>query len=115
MTHIVQIIASAKDTIPFNQNNSQAFLDNYDTSDQCALISALYIGRDHIHYAKLDSEYFVVSEAESRFYHTGRSPKWAIDPSDFAHILYEKSDSLAVYFDAFIRCANGSNFDLARF
>jgi hypothetical protein len=105
MTNVTQLIASAKQNIPFtNQAAAQGFLNQYGVDDQAALISALYIGRDHIHDSSIRADYVPSGMAFDRFFQTGDASKWLINPSDFARILYEKNTNASVYFDAFLRC-----------
>lgn len=115
MTHIVDLINSAKPYIPFNQNTATSFLGQYSIDDQCALISALYIGRDHIHNNTFNPEMFDISESNARFSHTGCNPNWNIPPDHFPSILDEKNTNLHIYYDSFLRCAGGSNYDLSTF
>ena len=116
MTSITQLIAAATPHIPFaNQAAAQAFLNQYSVDDQAALISALYIGRDHIHDSAIRGDYVPNGMAFDRFFTTGNAPKWDIAPTDFARILYEKNSALQTYFDAFNRCVQASSYSLADF
>lgn len=116
MTSITQLIAAATPYIPFaNEATAQAFLNQYAVDDQAALISALYIGRDHIHYSQIQPNYVPSGMALDRFFTTGDPSKWLISPSEFAEILYQKNSALQTYFDAFLRCMQGSSLSLANF
>lgn len=107
--------------LPRTMNDAKIFLSKYSLDDQCALISAIYIGRDHIHYNTFIVEsdetnaYFLPSDPYSRFFSTGKAPNWMIHPNDFAQIIYEKNSNLKTYFDAFTRCSNGSGYDMSSF
>lgn len=116
MTSIEQLIAAVAPHIPFaSEPAAQAFLNQYSAADQAALISALYIGRDHIHDAQIRPDYLPKSMAFDRFFHTGSAPNWDIPPADFAGILYKKNTMVATYYAAFIRCMRASGFSLNAF
>lgn len=121
MTHITILLEDLLKNIPANQDDANDFLSKYLVDDQCAIISAIYIGRDHISYNTFieDSEetsaYFTPSYPYGRFYTTGNSPRWIIEPSDFARIIYEKASSLELYCTAFKRCSDNSGYDMSSF
>lgn len=116
MTNVVELISSVSQHIPFqNGERAQQFLDQYSTDDQAALISALYIGRDHIHDLGIRPDYVPTGWRFDRFFTTGREPKWDIHPNDFARILYEKNTNLHRYYDAFIQCMEASQYSLDEF
>lgn len=117
MTSITQLIDSALANASFaNEAAAQAFLNGYSVDDQAALISALYIGRDHIHSSEIQSDYVPKGIAFDRFFTTGNPPNWPeINPSSFARILYEKRTSLPTYYNAFLRCARASDYSLETF
>jgi len=118
MTHIQQLISAAQPLIPFkNTSEAQGFLQQYTIDDQAALISALYIGRDHIHHSQLNDDCLNAGIAFDRYLHTGggHGVRWLISTKDFAEILYEKNANLSTYYQAFLRCANGSAVNLSNF
>ncbi|MFL1916979.1 hypothetical protein ACJW8B_16530 [Plesiomonas shigelloides] len=116
MTHIVNLINDAVSATPFTLVSADTFLSQYQVSDQAALISALYIGRDHLHDNEIRDDYVPQSMVFDRYFITGDgNPRWDINPADFARILYEKSTNLGMYFTAFVRCANSSQLDLSYF
>lgn len=118
MTHIKQLIDAADPMIPFrSRSEADDFLQQYSLDDQAALVSALYIGRDHIHYNALNDDCFNAGIEFNRFFHTGGDGdvRWLIEPSEFKDILYEKNTNLQTYYKAFLRCANGSELDLSSF
>ncbi|CAI0896872.1 hypothetical protein [Serratia grimesii] len=118
MTHIQQLTNQVLSQIPFNSSSeAQGFLQPYTQDDQAALISALYIGRDHIHFNTIQEDYIPDSIPFDRYFHTGggHGVRWLINPAEFKDILYEKSMSLKTYYGAFLRCTNGSGLDLSRF
>lgn len=45
MTRVDKLINDLLSILPTNESKIASFLSNYDIEDQCALISALYIGR----------------------------------------------------------------------
>ena len=116
MTTITQLIGAATPHIPFaSESAAQAFLNQYDTDDQAALISALYIGRDHIHASEIQPGYVPNGIAFDRFFTTGDAQRWLIQPSDFAEILHGKNTNLGGYYEAFLRCAQASGYSLTAF
>lgn len=118
MIHIQQLITAATPLIPFqSESAAAAFLNQYSIDDQAALISAFYIGRDHIHANQIQSDYVPATIPFDRYFHTGggHGVRWLIKPEDFATILYEKNTNLHTYYDAFVRCANGSGINLSSF
>ncbi|ATR41265.1 MULTISPECIES: hypothetical protein [Klebsiella pneumoniae complex] len=118
MTHIQQLITAADSLIPFQSaSTAKAFLNQYSIDDQAALISALYIGRDHLHANQIQSNYIPATIPFDRFFHTGggHGVRWLIEPAEFATILYEKNTNLRTYYEAFERCANGSRINLSTF
>lgn len=118
MTNIQQLISKIDPLIPFkNTAEAHGFLQQYSVDDQAALITALYIGRDHIHAHQFNDGYFDASVPPDRFFHTGggHGVRWLIDPAEFARILYEKNTNLRTYYQSFVRCANGSGFNLSAF
>ncbi|ENR6005631.1 hypothetical protein ACEWMH_000307 [Citrobacter freundii] len=118
MTYIQQLIAAADPLIPFqNTSDAQMFLQQYSVDDQAALVSALYIGRDHIHSSQLNEDCFNAGIPFDCYFHTGggHGVRWLINPAEFATILYEKNTSLRTYYQSFVRCANGSGINLATF
>lgn len=115
MTHIQQLISQADPLIPFqNSSVADAFLQQYSIDDQAALISALYIGRNHIGANQLNDDCFIEGIPFDRYHQTGGGHgfRWLINPAEFATILYEKNTNLRTYYQSFIRCANGSGVDL---
>ncbi len=116
MTSVADLIASVTPYIPFSSKESaQSFLDQYGVNDQAALISALYIGRDHLHVSNIPAEYVPSGRAFDRSFITGCAPNWDIAPADYANIMYEKNSSLHTYYEAFIRCTQASDYSLDNF
>ncbi|HGI7029129.1 TPA: hypothetical protein ACJVFL_002457 [Klebsiella aerogenes] len=118
MTHIQQLIAEAAPYIPFQSKSiASSFLQQYSADDQAALVSALYIGRDHIHVSQLNSDCLNSGIPFDRYFHTGggHGVRWMINPAEFPTILYEKNTALSNYYQSFVRCANGSGIDLSTF
>lgn len=116
MTNIHSLITAATPHIPFSPAAAQSFLANYDVNDQAALISALYIGRDHYHDDAIQPDYVPEGMVFDRYFHTGgNGSSWFINPAEFAGILYEKNSQLNAYFEAFLKCATASGYNLASF
>lgn len=111
--HIDDLIRDIKPHIPFNSEEiAQKYIDRLDQDDQIALISALYIGRNHIHSDKINDdhiEYLLSGEMDRHW------EKDNITKNMFARILYEKNTNLTNYYDSFIRCATNSGYDLHNF
>lgn len=116
MTDIRILIQAADQLIPFkNEDIAQTFLNQYSEADQAALISALYIGRDHIHDQVIRNDYVPLGMAFDRFFITGNAPRWDINPNEFARILYEKNSNVRTYYAAFLRCVAASQYSLQNF
>ncbi|MGC0954286.1 hypothetical protein WKH24_06460 [Pantoea agglomerans] len=121
MAHITALLNSLKASIPRSEAEAQQFLQQLSIEDQCAIISATYIGAAHLHYdyfieeGELTNAYFSLDNPYGRFFHTGTPARWFIEPSGFAYILYSKASNLAMYCDAFTRCSVNSGYDLASF
>ncbi len=104
--HIETLIADAQIHIPFTtETDAQNFLNKYSSDDQLALISALYIGREHIHMDTLGSQCVGVNRTDSNH----------IAEKEFAQILYEKGANVNAYYKAFLRCNHNSKTDLSLF
>lgn len=118
MTCVVALIRDLKSNVQLCQYSAHQFLSKYSIDDQCAIISVICIGRDHINHSQFimsDEEtigYFGPSSPFSRYLFTGHGPSWRIRPEDFASMLSSKSDSIIMYCEAFIRCARNSHYDL---
>ncbi|HAX3344861.1 TPA: hypothetical protein JWL09_005112 [Escherichia coli] len=122
MTRVDKLINDLLSILPANESKIASFLGNYDIEDQCALISAIYIGRDNIYCNNFtegrDMPYFTLGDQYNgyhRFFTTGKAPNWMIEPTDFARIIFDKQNNLSQYFTAFIRCSGGSGYNIADF
>ena len=91
--------------------SSQNYLNNLEPNDQLALITAMYIGRDHFHSDTINDDYLWMIK-DNKF---NRSWHSDIPQADYARMLYEKQTNLPSYYQAFIRCTSNSNFDLSKF
>lgn len=94
-----------------NLTNSQNYLANLNTDDQLALITAMYIGRDHLHNDTINDDYLwmITDNKFNRYWHAD------IPKADYARVLYEKHSNLPSYYNAFIRCTSNYGFDLSQF
>ncbi|SPX72026.1 Uncharacterised protein [Morganella morganii] len=111
--HIQNLINNIKPLIPFSsEQDANNFLKNYTQDDCYALLTAMYIGRDHIHDSVINHNYNSVLSSGSfnRYYHQNTASL-----NDIPRILYEKNTNLTSYYDSFIRCTMGSNFNLNNF
>lgn len=116
MTTINQLIADVSPHIPFaNEAGAQSFLNQYNVDDQEALITALYVGRDHIHGSTIQDNYVSQGMTLDRHFMTKNGTSWAIQPAHFARILYEKNSNLNTYYAAFTRSMQGSGYSLNAF
>ena len=94
-------INSIKSTIPTSVEDAQAFLDTLPIDVQEQLISAVYLGREHINTDHLRED---VDISRSYTAHIGRD--------EYARILYEKGENVAHYLERLESCAKASGFDL---
>ena len=116
MTSITQLIQTISPHIPFSSvASAQAFLNQLSVDDQAALISALYIGRDHIHSNEVRPDYVPHGVPFDRYFVTGPQTKWEIPQSNFAQILHEKNTALQMYYNSFLRCASNYGNSLTTF
>lgn len=98
------ILTRLKDSSPLNQLQTSSFLSNLDEKTQLQVISAIYIGRDHLHSSRFEEVSQISSNACDH-----------IDPKDFAGIIYEKGMSIPKYIEQFLTCAKASNYNLEQF
>ncbi|AEG13591.1 hypothetical protein G3485_22040 [Shewanella baltica] len=107
--HIDALIFAIKPHIPFvSEAAAQVFLTQYPDADQSAFITALYIGRSHLHFDELSPDYKsgLLSGEINRHWDDDTVPA-----KDRAKVLYEKNSNLTTYYDAFIRCTNNSKYN----
>ncbi len=108
MAHIDTLIQDIYDEIPFqSETHVSQFLSHYPDDDQAAFISALYIGRSHIHDNSLNHDYqrYLSNYPINRFTETGEPPEFQfISKDDFASIIFGKKSCLTEYFGSFLRC-----------
>ncbi|WP_269902249.1 hypothetical protein [Paenalcaligenes faecalis] len=108
MSNIFMLISAINPFLPFkSESDAQAFLNGYGLADQCAFISALYIGRDHLHSNGLNHDYVNANGTPiipiDRYHATGMSCE-LIHQKNFARILYEKNTILSNYYASFLKC-----------
>lgn len=116
MTHINNLTSNLLNALPFTtEAEAETFLSEYSIDDQCAMISAMYIGRDHIHDDQIRDDYIPQRIKFDRYFVTGDFSRWLIRPADFARIIYEKEHCLNTYLTAFSKCCSNSGIDLQQF
>ncbi|WP_396586375.1 hypothetical protein [Bermanella sp. R86510] len=111
--HIDDLIEEIKPRIPFSSEESaQTFIDDFEEDDRIALISAMYIGRSHIHAQEINDDHieYMRSGKMNRYWEKGN-----VQDNEIARVLYEKNTNLTIYYDAFIRCTTNSKFDRSNF
>ncbi|WP_153065927.1 hypothetical protein [Xanthomonas campestris] len=90
-----------KSKIPSSVEGAQVFLDTLSPDVQEQLISAIYLGREHIHSTELRDD---VEISRSYTDHIGKN--------EYARILHEKGDNVITYLNKLESCAKASRFDL---
>lgn len=116
MTKISELIENILPSIPFRtEEGVRSYMGRLSVEDQAALVTALYVGRDHIHHDLLIENYVPDDVPFDRYFITGGNPDWMIAPSDFARIMFEKNSSLNSYYSAFVRCTQASGCHLNNF
>lgn len=120
--HIGDLIKAAIAELPIrDEQHAREFLNIYPIDDQCALITAARIGKDHYGQNKLRDDpedpaaYFPPTDPFSRFHTTGKYPDWIIQPEKHAEYFFLLSDSLPEYYGTFWHCADNSGYDLTNF
>jgi len=93
---------SLKTNIPASVAAAQNFLSTLSPNVQAQLISAIYLGREHIHSSKLRNDEIEIS----------RSYTDHIGQDEYAHLLYEKGENVIIYLNKLDACAKASGFDL---
>lgn len=85
-----------------NHTQLRDFFYKLSDNDQLAVISAMYIGRNHLHLDKLKEN-------------ISRNDHDHIELEHFYSILVDKSNALPTYFETFLKCARASKFDFDEF
>lgn len=111
--HIDDLIENIRPYIPFrSEQAAQDFINRFEEGDRIALISAMYIGRSHIHSNEIDDDHI-------KYLHSGKMDRYwdkdSVPDNEIARVLYEKNTNLTTYYDAFIRCTTNSGFDRSKF
>ena len=86
---------------PDSEEQARDFLETLDDKVQAQLITAVYLGRDHLHSKELRSDVSISREHVD-----------LIDRTSYPKILFEKRGNIPLYFDKLTECANASGFDL---
>lgn len=98
---IYRAIKAYKASIPSSVEAAQTFLTTLPPLVQAQLISAIYLGREHIHCSQLRSDLPI-----------SRSYMMHIGQDGYAELLFRKGVDAANYLDKLVACARASNFDL---
>lgn len=98
---IYSAMNNLKSSIPHSVADAQALLDTLPFDVQEQLISAVYLGREHIHNSNLRDDVDI-----------DRSYTDHISKDEYARILCEKGENLIIYLDKLEACAMASGFDL---
>lgn len=102
---LYQAMNLLKANIPCSREAAQKFLGTLSPSVQRQLIAAIYLGREHIHSSRLREDEAI--EMNCSFIDH-------IEQDEYANILWEKGNSVAVYLNKLEECASASGFDLNR-
>jgi len=98
---IYAAINNLKLNAPVSVASAQDFLNTLSPLVREQLISAIYLGREHIHVSQLRDD------VEINRAYTDHIPK-----DDYAKILHEKGASAISYLEKLVSCAKASEFDL---
>jgi len=80
---------------------AQRFLEDLPVELQTKLISAIFLGREHLCCDKLREDVEI-----------SRSYIENIEPADYARNILQKGDDYNLYLDKIVACAEASGFDL---
>ena len=81
--------------------DAQSFLDTLSSEVQQQLISAIYLGREHIHSTELRKDIEI-----NRLYNDH------ITKDQYARVIHDKGENVTTYLNKLESCANASGFDL---
>jgi len=84
-----------------SEDDAQYFLDTLSPLLQEQLISAIYLGREHIHFTELRKDVEI-----SRFYTDN------ISKNEYAKIIHDKGCNVTTYLNKIESCSSASGFDL---
>lgn len=98
---IYDAIKQIKNMTPISEVDAETYLNSLPTHIQEQLISAIYIGRQHIHESKLLDDMDISRQYTS---HMKRE--------DFSRLISEKGVNVVTYLDKMEECALASKFDL---
>ena len=90
-----------KNSAPLTQPQAESFIESLDAKQQMQIITAIYIGRDHIHSDHWNEEKMLSTD------YIDHIPK-----SNYAQIVFEKNTALINYLNSIERCAANEGFDL---
>lgn len=98
---IYNAMNNLKASIPRSAEAAQVFLNTLSSNVQEQLISAIYLGREHINSIKLRDDVEI-----------NRSYIDHVNKNEYAQIIYEKGDNVITYLDKLVECAKASGVDL---
>lgn len=103
--HIDQLIIDIRLSIPFKTiEDAQTFIDGYAYCNRIAFISAMYFGKQHLYRNTVSDEFDTLfTGEENRFWEST-----SVMDNEIARILYDESEHLTAYYDAFLRCTTNS-------
>ena len=90
---------------PRNLLQAEALLAQYPLDTQTQLITAIYLGRDHIHSTEMRGDADLTRRAIDH-----------IPIENYARILYEMASSsvTTTYLNSLLRCSDASGYDLSK-
>lgn len=94
-TSIQQFLTSSLSS----KSEVQSFLDKYDAIVQLQFVSALYIGRNHIHLSRFREQPTILVADH-------------INADEYARLIFEKGKNVNTYLEAFLRCAKEADYDI---
>ncbi|MFI8145045.1 hypothetical protein [Acinetobacter sp. ABJ_C5_2] len=101
MTTLSTAITHFLSTSINSSNDVKIFLSQYSALVQQQFVSALYIGRDHLHHNSLRQDIEISSQNYDH-----------IRDSEYTRLIFEKGANVATYLQKFRECATASNFNI---
>lgn len=116
-TNIITLIGNFNDAYRMNALAAMKFFSQLTPDDQCALISALHLGRNYLSHRSFLENSHVFPGPVNRYWYTGdeQGTDWQVILDSFNDIIYDKQRHLPQYFRSFIQFAHRAKLDLAYF